>query len=178
MTIRDFSSHTPMIAKSVYIDPSAIIIGEVSIAKDSSVWPQTVIRGDVNRITIGERTNIQDNSVLHVTHEGPYTPDGFALTIGNNVTIGHRVTLHGCTLYDHCLIGIGCIVLDGAVIESDVLVAAGSVVAPNKILTSGFLYMGSPAKPKRKLSHDEVTALRYSAEHYVRLKNQYLTLQS
>ncbi|VAW98149.1 Carbonic anhydrase, gamma class [hydrothermal vent metagenome] len=174
MSIRHFQQHQPKIADKVYIDTQACIIGDVVIAADSSVWPMTVIRGDVNSIRIGERCNIQDNSVLHVTHDGPYVPGGFSLSLGNDVTIGHHVTLHGCTLHDFCLIGMGATVMDGAVVESDVIVGAGSLVTPKKILNSGFLYTGSPARQIRKLTADEIESLRYSSQHYVRLKNNYL----
>ncbi len=175
MNIRNYQQHSPKIGDAVYIDAQACVIGDVIIAADSSVWPMTVIRGDVNAIRIGERCNIQDNSVLHVTHDGPYVPGGFSLSLGNDVTIGHRVTLHGCSLHDFCLIGMGATVMDGAIVESDVIVGAGSLVTPNKTLNSGFLYTGSPARQIRPLTADEIESLRYSAQHYVRLKNNYLT---
>jgi len=174
MTVRDYQNHTPKIGNGVYIDQQACVIGDVVIGADSSVWPMTVVRGDVNSIRIGERCNIQDNSVLHVTHDGPYMPGGFGLSLGNNITIGHRVTLHGCTLHDFCLIGMGATVMDGAVVESDIIVGAGSLVTPNKTLKSGFLYTGCPARQIRALTPDEIESLRYSSEHYVRLKNTYL----
>ncbi len=174
MTIRPYQQHSPKIGTDVYIDPDACVIGDVILGDDCSVWPMTVIRADVNSIIIGERCNIQDNSVLHVTHDGPYVPGGFSLQLGNDVTIGHRVTLHGCTLYDFCLIGMGATVMDGAVVETDVIVGAGSLVTPRKTLKSGFLYTGSPARQIRALSSDEIESLRYSSQHYVRLKNSYL----
>lgn len=178
MTIRPYQQHSPKIGNDVYIDPAACVIGDVRLGDDSSVWPMTVIRGDVNSIDIGERCNIQDNSVLHVTHDGPYVPGGFSLQLGNDVTIGHRVTLHGCTLHDFCLIGMGATVMDGAVVETDVIVGAGSLVTPRKTLKSGFLYTGSPARQVRTLTPDEIESLRYSSQHYVRLKNNYLLIKS
>jgi len=174
MTIRDYKQHSPEIGNNVYIDPHACVIGDVVIGADCSVWPMAVIRGDVNSIRIGERCNIQDNSVLHVTHDGPYIPGGFGLSLANDITIGHRVILHGCRLHNFCLIGMGATVMDGAVVESDVIVGAGSLVTPNKQLKSGFLYTGCPVRQIRALTTDEIDSLRYSSEHYVRLKNTYL----
>jgi len=174
MAIRNYQQHSPKIGDNVYIDPEACVIGDVKIGADSSVWPMTVIRGDVNSIRIGERCNIQDNSVLHVTHDGPYVPGGNGLILGNDITIGHRVILHGCTLHDFCLIGMGATVMDGAVVEQDVIVGAGSLVTPNKQLKSGFLYTGCPVRQSRALTNDEIESLRYSSTHYVRLKNTYL----
>ena len=173
MTVEAFENIAPKRARGVYIDKDARVVGDVTIAEDSSVWPFTVARGDVNRIDIGARTNVQDNSVLHVTHDGPYSPGGFALTIGDEVTIGHRVILHACTVGNRCLIGMGAIVMDGAVIEDEVLLAAGSLVTPGKRLKRGCLYRGQPAVEVRPLSTKEREMLRYSAEHYVRLKNRY-----
>jgi len=139
MTIRPFESKQPDVDTTTFVDDSALILGDVRIGKNSSVWPLTVIRGDVNTIQIGNNTNIQDNSVLHVTHDGPYNPGGFNLIIGNNVTVGHRVILHGCHIGDSCLIGMGATVMDGAVIEANTLIGAGSLVTPNKHLESGYL---------------------------------------
>lgn len=180
MAVRTFREHSPQIGADTYIDESAQVIGQVEIGSDSSIWPNTVIRGDVNRIKIGDRTNIQDSSVLHVTHAHPAheNPDqianGFPLTIGNFVTVGHKVILHGCTIEDFCLIGMGAIVMDNAYIEKNVLVGAGSLIAPGKRLQSGFLYLGCPAKKIRPLRDDEMNNFEYSAEHYKQLKNQYL----
>lgn len=171
MTIRDFEQHTPDIHPSVYTDDSAVVIGQVSIGEDSSVWPLTVIRGDIQRISIGQRTNIQDGSVLHVTHGSEFSldPEGSPLIIGDDVTVGHKAVLHACTIGDRCLIGMGAIVLDGAVIESDVMIGAGSTVPPNKTLDSGYLWLGSPVKRVRELSVKEREFLRYSAQHYTKL---------
>ena len=173
-TVRPFNGEYPEIGERVWIDPAATVIGRVRLGDDVSIWPGTVLRGDVHRIQIGARSNIQDGSIAHVTHDGPYSPGGFPLIVGEDVTVGHAAVLHACRIGDRCLIGMGAIVLDGAVIESDVMLAAGSLVSPGKHLKSGWLYRGSPAQPARELTVQQLEALRYSAEHYVRLKNQYL----
>lgn len=172
--IRTWQGAIPRLAAGVYIDAGAVVIGAVDLAPDVSIWPMAVVRGDVNSISIGYGTNIQDGSVLHVTHAHEAAPDGYPLAVGRNVTVGHRVVLHGCTVGDHCLIGIGAIVMDGAVIEDEVMLGAGSLVAPGKHLESGFLYIGAPAKRSRPLTEQEKQFLRYSASHYVALKNTYL----
>lgn len=173
MPIRKFATTTPSIGARVYIDPSADIIGRVTLADDVSIWPRAVLRGDVNTITIGARTNIQDGAIIHVTHDGPYTPGGRPTNIGADVTVGHGCIIHGCTIGNRCLIGMGAIVMDGAVIEDDTIIAAGSLVSPNKTLKSGHLYRGQPAREARPLTKEERENLAYSAEHYVRLKNEY-----
>ena len=172
-SIRSFEHHMPLIDDSAYIDPYSQVIGQVEIAKDSSVWPGAVVRGDVNHITIGEATNIQDNSMLHVTHDGPYTPGGRPLIIGEGNTIGHQVCLHACTIENFCLVGIGSLILDDVTIESYTMVGAGSLVAPGKHLEGGYLWLGRPAKRVRKLTKQECAQLEYSAQHYVRLKERY-----
>ncbi|WP_421717979.1 gamma carbonic anhydrase family protein [Algiphilus sp.] len=171
--IRDFEGHRPQLDEGAWVDPQALVLGQVRLAADVSIWPMAVVRGDVNRITIGARSNIQDNSTLHVTHDGPYTPGGVPLVIGEDVTVGHGVTLHACTIGDRCLIGMGALVLDQAVLEDEVFLAAGSLVPPGKRLASGWLYRGSPAQPVRAISETERESLRYSAEHYVRLKRRH-----
>lgn len=177
MSIRTFKQYTPNIGKDVYVDESAQIIGQVDIGKDSSIWPNTTIRGDVNWIKIGENTSIQDGSVLHVTHDHTNKqPGGQPLTVGNQVTVGHNVILHGCTVEDNCLIGMGAIILDGAHLEKNVFLAAGALVSPYKRLESGFLYVGSPAKKIRALTDKEISGLQHSADHYVKLKNEYLQI--
>jgi len=174
VAIRSYQGISPQVADHCYIDPSAQVIGKVSLAENCSVWPQVTIRGDVNDISIGKNTNIQDNSVLHVTHEHPHSPKGgFPLTIGDNVTIGHSVILHGCTIGNNCLIGMGSCILDGAVIEDNALIAAGSLISQNKKVTGGYLWMGSPAKAVRKLTQEEIDWFSYSAQHYVKLKTNY-----
>ncbi len=175
MTIRNFNNLQPAIHSTCFIDETALVLGDVEMGEDSSIWPFTVARGDVNSIKIGSNTNIQDNSVLHVTHDGPYNPGGYDLVIGNKVTVGHRVILHGCRVADSCLIGMGAIIMDGAVIEPQSLIAAGSLVPPNKHLESGYLWMGSPVKKIRALTAEEIESIDYSSKNYVKLKNQHLT---
>jgi carbonic anhydrase/acetyltransferase-like protein (isoleucine patch superfamily) len=172
--IRPYRQQLPRLAAGAYVDEAACVIGDVQLGEDASVWPMAVLRGDVNAIRIGARTNVQDGSVLHVTHDGPYSPGGAALMVGDDVTIGHGVILHACTIGNRCLIGMGALVLDKVVIEDEVFIAAGSVVPPGKRLVSGFLYRGSPAQQARPLTDTERAQLKYSAEHYVRVKNDYL----
>jgi carbonic anhydrase/acetyltransferase-like protein (isoleucine patch superfamily) len=174
MSVRRFGNHQPVIHPSVYIDERALVLGEVSIGVDSSVWPMTVVRGDVNSISIGERTNIQDGSVLHVTHDSEYAEGGMPLVVGSDVTVGHKVILHACHIEDGCLIGMGAIVLDGAVIRTGAMIAAGALVPPGKMLEGGYLYVGAPVKQARELTEKEKRFLQYSAAHYVRLKNRHL----
>ncbi|GGY16333.1 gamma carbonic anhydrase family protein [Paludibacterium paludis] len=172
--IRTFDGMTPDIDASCFIDPAAVVIGEVTLAEGASVWPCAVVRGDVNRIEIGAGSNIQDFAMLHVSHKNAADPEGAPLIIGRDVTIGHHVTLHGCTIGDEVLIGIGTIVLDRAVIEPRVLVGAGSLVPPGKTLKSGYLYLGNPVRQVRPLTEDELAHFRYSAEHYRRLSAKHL----
>jgi len=175
MPIRNFKNHYPQIAKTAYIDDLAVIIGDVSISDDCSIWPLVAIRGDMHKVSIGARSNVQDGSVLHETHAGVFTSEnGFALIIGEDVTIGHKAILHGCTIGNRVLVGMGAIVLDGAILEDDLILGAGSLVPPNKTLKSGFLYMGSPAKQIRPLNARDYEFLLYSAHNYVKLKNEYL----
>ncbi|MFS0825102.1 gamma carbonic anhydrase family protein [Pseudomonas phoenicis] len=174
MAIRSFSQHTPVLGARAFVDRSAVVIGDVEIGADSSVWPLVVIRGDMHRIRIGARTSVQDASVLHITHASPFNPDGFPLLIGDDVTIGHKVMLHGCTLGSRILVGMGSTVMDGAVVEDEVIIGAGSLVPPGKRLESGFLYVGSPAKAVRPLNDKERAFFTYSAGNYVRLKDQHL----
>jgi len=173
--IRSYQHKHPLVGANCYIDPMAVVIGDVEIGADSSVWPGAVIRGDVNRIRIGARTSVQDASVLHVSHKRDSLPEGWPLLIGDDVTIGHKVTLHGCHLYNRILVGIGSIVLDGAIVEDNVIIGAGSLVPPGKKLKSGFLYLGSPCKQVRALTDDEIAMLPYQASHYVKIKNNYLS---
>ena len=176
MTIRSFEKHTPQIAKTAYVDQSAHVSGDVVIGKHSSIWPTSVLRGDVHRIRLGDYTNIQDGSILHVTHDSPFQPKGADLTIGHYVTVGHRVILHGCSVGDYCLVGMGSIILDNAVIQSKAIVGAGSLVPSGKTLTGGFLWLGTPARKIRELTDDEMKFFEYSANHYKKLKDR--TLQS
>lgn len=174
MSIRAFKEHLPSLGEKVYIDEQAAVMGQVTLGNDCSVWPMTVIRGDVNTISVGEATNLQDHSVLHVTRKSAENPAGFPLVVGSHVTVGHRVTLHGCTIGDYCLIGMGAIVLDGAYLEEEVILGAGSLVSQGKRLEKGFLYVGAPAQKVRPLTATELEFLRFSAKHYVDLKNIYL----
>lgn len=174
MAIRTYQSITPVLGERAFVDASAVVIGDVQIGEDSSVWPLTVIRGDMHRIRIGKRTSVQDGSVLHITHAGPFNPDGFPLIIGDEVTIGHKVMLHGCTLGSRILVGMGSTVMDGAVVEDDVIIGAGSLVPPGKVLESGFLYVGSPVKQARPLTDKERNFFSYTAGNYVKLKDQHI----
>lgn len=164
----------PHIGQGVYIHPSACVIGDVVLGDDVSVWPGTVIRGDVNSIVIGAGTNVQDLSVLHVSHKSADDPQGAPLRIGCNVTIGHKVILHGCTIGDECLIGMGAIIMDKVVIQPRVLVGAGSIVTEGSVLESGNLYLGSPARRVRALKSEEIERIRKSARNYIQLKNTYI----
>jgi carbonic anhydrase/acetyltransferase-like protein (isoleucine patch superfamily) len=174
MTVESFEQSTPKLGQRVFVHSSAVVIGDVEIGEDSSVWPLTTIRGDIHHIRIGARTSIQDNSVVHVTHDGPFNPGGYPTSIGDDVTIGHKVMLHGCTVGDRVLIGMGAIIMDGAVVESDVIVGAGALVPPGKVLQSGFLYVGSPVRQARALTEKEKSFFLYSANKYRELKDRYL----
>ncbi|HLA32158.1 MAG TPA: gamma carbonic anhydrase family protein [Pseudomonas sp.] len=172
--LRTYQNIAPQLGERVFVDACAVVLGDVVIGADSSVWPLVVIRGDMHSIRIGERSSIQDGSVLHITHAGPFNPDGYPLTIGDDVTVGHKVILHGCSVGNRVLIGMGSIVMDGAVIEDEVVLGAGSLVPPGKRLVSGYLYVGSPAKQARPLSDKELSYFRYSADNYVKLKDLHI----
>lgn len=174
MHIRTYQGMTPKLGKRTFIDPSAVVLGDVELGDDCSVWPLTVIRGDMHRIRIGTRTSVQDGSVLHITHAGPFNPDGFPLIIGDDVTIGHQAMLHGCTVGSRVLVGMGAMIMDGAVVEDDVIVGAGSLVPPGKTLESGYLYVGRPVKQQRKLTEKELKFFTYTAGNYVKLKDKHL----
>ena len=173
MTVRAFEGIRPDLHHTVFVDEHALVVGQVKIGEDSSIWPASVVRGDINTIEIGARTNIQDGSILHVTHDSEFAEGGMPLIVGSDVTVGHKVVLHACTVEDCCLIGMGAIVLDGAVIKAGAMVGAGALVTPNKVLEGGYLYTGSPARRARELSEKEKRFLKYSAAHYVRLKNRH-----
>jgi len=172
--IRAYRGHSPKLGARVFIDPAAVVIGDVELGDDVSVWPCAVIRGDMHRIRVGARTSVQDNVTLHITHASKFSPDGWPLHIGDDVTIGHGVCLHGCTIGNRVLVGIGATVLDGAVVENDVVIAAGALVPPGKKLQSGYLYVGSPAKQARPLKDTEKAFFTYSAANYAKLKDEYL----
>jgi carbonic anhydrase/acetyltransferase-like protein (isoleucine patch superfamily) len=174
VAIRTYQQFTPQLGERVFVDASAVVLGDVEIGSDSSVWPLVVIRGDMHSIRIGERSSVQDGSVLHITHAGPFNPQGFPLNIGDEVTIGHNVTLHGCSLGNRILVGMGSIIMDGAVVQDEVVIGAGSLVPPGKVLESGYLYVGSPVKQARALTDKERSYFSYSAANYVRLKDQHL----
>ncbi|MFZ5561522.1 MAG: gamma carbonic anhydrase family protein [Pseudomonadota bacterium] len=171
--IRSHKGIWPQLEASVFVDPTAVIIGDVVIGKDSSVWPYAIIRGDMHRIRIGARVSVQDGSVLHITHASSYNPDGFPLVIGDDVTIGHQATLHGCRVHDRVLIGMKAMVMDGAVVESDVILGAGAVVPPGKVLAAGHVYRGSPARAQRPITEKERSYFTYTAANYARLKDIY-----
>ena len=177
-SIRAFDGCWPSLSERVYVDIMACVIGKVVISDDVSIWPGVVVRGDVNDINIGARSNIQDNATLHCTHDGIYSPGGFALQIGNDVTVGHAAVLHGCTIGNLVLIGMGSIVLDGAVIEDTCLIGAGAVVSPGTHIPAGQLWVGNPARYKRDLKPEEHEMLSYSAAYYKKLKDAYLLTDS
>ncbi|MFC5479636.1 gamma carbonic anhydrase family protein [Massilia suwonensis] len=177
MPLSTYLGTAPISAERVYVHPSAQVIGNVRLGADSSVWCNAVLRGDVNDIVIGNCSNIQDFSMGHVSHKTPRKPQGSPLVIGDYVTVGHSVILHGCRIGNECLIGMGSIVMDDVVIPDHVMIGAGSLISPGKTLESGFLYTGRPAVKIRPLSADEIAYLRYSAEHYVRVKDNYLNAQ-
>lgn len=164
--IYHFKDYKPSIDQSAFIAPSADVIGDVSIARNSSIWFGTVIRGDVNSITIGSNTNIQDNSVIHVDSK-------HCVTIGNDVTIGHNAIIHGCTIKDSVLIGMGATILDGAIIEEHVIIGAGTLVTQGKVIPKNSLVIGSPGKVIRQLTDEEVKQLKISASHYVENAKEY-----
>ncbi|SDM81547.1 Carbonic anhydrase or acetyltransferase, isoleucine patch superfamily [Franzmannia pantelleriensis] len=172
--LRSFQGHTPRLGERVYLDPQSLVLGDVTLGDDCSVWPMAVVRGDMHRIRIGARSSVQDGCVLHITHASDFNPGGHPLTIGDDVTIGHKAILHGCTLGSRILVGMGAIVMDGAVVEDEVIIAAGAVVTPGKRLEGGHVYAGNPAKPLRALKESERAFFTYTAGNYVKLKDQYL----
>jgi len=173
MPARPYRGTHPKLATGVYIDPAAVVIGDVELGADVSIWPMAVVRGDVNYIRIGARSNVQDGSVLHVTRPYPGSEAGWPLLVGEDVVIGHNVTVHGCTIGNRVLVGIGAVVLDGVVVEDDVMIGAGSVVTPGKTLTSGGLYLGNPARRARELTGAEIARIPVMAGFYVALKKEY-----
>ncbi|NWA64027.1 gamma carbonic anhydrase family protein [Pantoea sp. B9002] len=178
IALRPYKNHFPQQGDRVMIDSSSVVVGEVQLADDVSIWPLVAIRGDVNKVVIGKRSNIQDGSVLHVTHKSTSNPEGYPLIVGEDVTVGHKAMLHGCTIGNRVLVGMGSILLDGVVVEDDVMIGAGSLVPPGKRLESGYLYLGSPVKQVRPLSEAEIAGLLYSSNNYVGWKNEYLDQES
>ena len=176
--LRPYKQFFPRTGDRVMVDATSVVVGDVTLEEDVSIWPLVAIRGDVNKVVIGKRSNIQDGSVLHVTHKSPTQPEGFPLIIGEEVTVGHKAMLHGCTIGNRVLVGMGSILLDGVIVEDDVMIGAGSLVPPGKRLEKGYLYLGSPVKQVRPLSEKELAGLRYSANNYVTWKNDYLDQES
>lgn len=174
MSIRTLRGITPNIAETAWVDEQACVIGDVTLGEDCSVWPCAVVRGDMHKIIIGDRVSVQDGAVLHITHSSDFNPEGYPLTIGNDVTVGHNVCLHGCTIGNEVLIGIGSIILDGVNIPDQVMIAAGCLVPPGKQLESGYLYVGNPAKQARPLKDSEKAFFKYSAQNYKKLKDEYV----
>jgi carbonic anhydrase/acetyltransferase-like protein (isoleucine patch superfamily) len=172
--LRSFKGITPILGARTYVDPAATVIGDVVVGDDVSIWPGAILRGDVNHIRIGARSNVQDGAVVHVTHDGPYSPGGFPTIVGEGVTIGHAAVIHACTIEDYCLIGMHATVLDGAVVKKYGFVGAGSVVPPGKVVGERELWLGNPAQRVRVLNDKQIEQLHYSADHYVRLKDVYL----
>ena len=173
MAIRPFLQYMPKFADDCWLDEMSVIIGDVVMNEQCSAWPFAVIRGDVNSIRIGARTNIQDGAILHVSRKNDAKPNGSPLHIGDEVTIGHQAMLHGCTIGNRVLIGMGTTILDDVVVEDDVIIAAHTLVPPRKHLASGFMYMGSPAVAVRALTAREIASIRENALHYVNVSNQY-----
>jgi carbonic anhydrase/acetyltransferase-like protein (isoleucine patch superfamily) len=167
--VRTFQGIRPTIPTSCFIEETGLVIGDVVMGEHCSVWFHAVIRGDVNYIRIGERTNVQDLCMLHVTH------DTNPLIIGNEVTIGHNVVLHGCTIKDRVLVGMGAIIMDGAVIGEDSVVGAGALITEGTIVPPKSLILGSPAKVKRPVTEKELAWIKESAENYVKYARQYLS---
>lgn len=176
--LRPYKQFFPRTGNRVMVDATSVVVGDVTLGDDVSIWPLVAIRGDVNSVVIGKRSNIQDGSVLHVTHKSAARPEGFPLIIGEDVTVGHKAMLHGCTIGNRVLVGMGSILLDGVIVEDDVMIGAGSLVPPGKRLEKGYLYLGSPVKQIRPLNEKEIEGLRYSANNYVTWKDDYLDQES
>ena len=175
MNLRPYLDQSPVLGARVYVDRAATVIGNVTLGDDTSIWPGCVVRGDVNFIRIGARTNVQDGSIIHVSHDGPHARlGGFATVIGDDVTIGHKAIVHACRIEDAVLIGMGAVLLDGVIVRKHGFVGAGALVAPGKVVGQAELWLGNPARKVRTLSPAEIEGLYYSAQHYVRLKDRYL----
>lgn len=174
MAVRPFKDITPTLGQRVYVDPAATVIGDVVLGDDVSIWPGAVVRGDMHSIHIGDRSNIQDNAVVHITHASNFNPGGWPTKVGEDVIVGHRALLHGCTLGNRILVGNGAILNDGVIVEDEVIIGAGCVVPPGKRLASGYVYLGNPCKQGRPLKDSERAFFTYSPANYVKLKDQYL----
>jgi len=173
VTIRSFEEQVPQLGQRVYVDETALVLGRVRLGDDVSIWPQAVLRGDVQWIRVGARSNVQDGAVLHVSHDSPYNPGGVPLQVGEGVTVGHRAVLHACTVGDGAFIGLNSVVLDRAVIEPQAMLGAGSLVPPGRTVEGGWLWLGQPARRVRRLSAGELEYMAYIAGHYVRLKERH-----
>ena len=167
--IRPFGSLHPRVDPSAWVDPSAVVIGDVTLGADASIWPLCVLRGDIHRIEIGAGSNIQDGSILHVSHDSRFMPGGAPVIVHERVTVGHQVVLHGCEIGERSLIGIGARVLDRAVVEPRTMVGAGALVTPGQVLAGGYLWLGAPARRARALTDQELEYLDYVAENYIQL---------
>ena len=176
-SLRKYKGISPTLGQRVYVDPAATVIGNVTLGDDVSVWPGVVLRGDVHFIRIGARSNVQDGTIVHVTHDGPFSPGGYPTIIGENVTIGHAAVIHACTIEDCCLIGMHATVLDGATVKKYGFVGAGSVIPPGKVVGERELWLGNPARFVRVLSDRQIEQLLYSADQYVKMKNEYLAAE-
>lgn len=171
--IRSFEGKVPTLGNNAFIDPTALLVGDVTVGDDGSLWPNVVARGDIHSITIGARTNIQDGTILHVTHAGEFNATGHALDIGDDVTVGHGVILHGCSIGNRCLVGMGCVVMDGCEVQEESIIGAGTLVSPGKVLESGYLWLGQPARRIREITAEERAYFAYSAQHYVDLARRH-----
>lgn len=171
--IRGFEGQVPRIAADAWVDPTAVVIGNVTLGAGASVWPLAVLRGDIQRIVVGAGTNIQDGAILHVSHDSRFRPGGAPTILHERVTVGHQAVLHGCEVQELCLIGIGARVLDGAVLRPLVMLGAGALVPPGTVLEGGFLYVGTPARVLRPLTDQEREYLPYAADHYVALAHRH-----
>ena len=172
-SIHAFEGKEPQIAADAWVHSSALVIGDVSLGAGSSIWPQCVVRGDIHRIEIGRATNIQDGSILHVSHDSRFMPGGAPILIHDRVTVGHQVVLHGCEIQEGCLVGIGARVLDRAVLKPRTLLGAGALVTPGQVLEGGYLWLGAPARRARPLTDRELEYLDYVADNYLRLAARY-----
>ncbi len=176
-SLRPYLGRLPLLGARVYVDAAATVIGDVELGDDVSVWPGTIIRGDVNHIRIGARTNVQDGTIIHVSHHSPYNQAGYPTLIGEDVTVGHGTIIHACTIGDRSLIGMGSCILDGARVMTHGFVGAGAIIGPGKVVGEGELWLGNPGRFVRRLSDKEIESLLYSAQHYVRLKDEYLSAE-
>lgn len=172
-SIRPFGSVHPRVDPSAWVDPTAVVIGDVTLGPDASIWPLCVLRGDIHRIEIGAGSNIQDGSILHVSHDSRFMPGGAPVIVHERVTVGHQVVLHGCEIGERSLIGIGARVLDRALVEPRTMVGAGSLVTPGQVLTGGYLWLGAPARRARALTDQELEYLDYVAENYIQLAGRH-----